>query len=146
MGRKDHFLTYFHGPAITGTYFCPPQTLHGAFSARFPSLLHCWDGRSNSDLRCWRLARTDLPITQSDPKTKLIWIYLLISNQESGMTDENYDDPEGKRSTQRVLRFHISTFPADLVLHARAWTSRCRTQGTIVHFRANKAVWRKGRE
>lgn len=35
------------------------------------------------------------------------WIHLLFSNREFKMTYENHDDPEGKKSTQRVVRLHI---------------------------------------
>lgn len=35
---------------------------------------------------------------------------LLFSNQECKMTYENHDDPEGEKSTQRVVRLHILKF------------------------------------
>lgn len=47
------------------------------------------------------------------------WIHLLLSNQEFKMTYENHDDPEGKGSTQRVVRLHNLKFLADLVLWVR---------------------------
>lgn len=38
------------------------------------------------------------------------WVHLLFSNQECKMTYENHDDPEGEKSTQRVVRLHILKF------------------------------------
>lgn len=65
------------------------------------------------------------------------------------MTYENHDDPEGKGSTQRVVKvthLKVSSRPGTVsrrvCVYVRVYV---RAQQTMVHFCTNKAVLRKGR-